>query len=74
MSKNLVNFGRSFSKRRARIIGTGITPLGRLGKTASDLMEDALKLSLKSADIDLKELDALIAIPSLSHPRFMEVN
>ena len=40
----------------------------------TDLMKQALDKALSSAKMNLHDLDALIAIPSLSHPHFMEAH
>ena len=40
----------------------------------TDLMKSALDSALASAKMNLHDLDALIAIPSLSHPHFMEAH
>lgn len=52
-------------------MGTGLTSLGKLGRTPSALMEQALDSALSSAGLQLTDLDGLIALPSLSAPRFM---
>jgi hypothetical protein len=43
-------------------------------RKASDLMQDALHIALKSAGLQLSHLDGLIAVPSLAEPRFMEAH
>ena len=58
----------------SRIIGVGQTSLGKLNQTASSLMKSSLFLALSDAGINLKKLDGLIAVPSLSNPRFMEAH
>lgn len=58
----------------ARIIGTGQTHMGKLGKTASELMQAALKAALIDASIPLSSVDGLVAMPSFSHTRFMEAH
>jgi acetyl-CoA acetyltransferase len=62
------------SAKRAHIIGIGMTKLGKLGLTATQLMQQALESALGSANIRLRQLDALVAIPSLSDPHFMEAH
>jgi len=57
---------------QARIIGTGITSIGKIQRKTTDLMQTALERALANARINLHELDGLIAIPSLSDPHFME--
>jgi hypothetical protein len=37
-------------------------------------MQSALELALADANIKLRQLDGLIAVPSLSHPHFMEAH
>ena len=58
----------------ARIVGHGITRLGKLGMSATDLMQQALEKALGSSGLKLRDLDGLIAVPSLSHPHFMEAH
>lgn len=58
----------------ARIIGHGMTALGKLGRTASELMQEALEKALASSGMQLRDLDGLIAVPSLSQPHFMEAH
>ena len=58
----------------ARIVGTGITRLGKLGRPATDLMQEALEKALGSAGLQLHDLDGLVAVPSLSDPHFMEAH
>jgi acetyl-CoA acetyltransferase len=57
-----------------RIIGYGLTPLGRLNQPAHVLMQSALNSALISSGLKLHDLDGLVAIPSLSHPQFMEAH
>mmetsp|Transcript_27982 Transcript_27982/g.88974 ORF Transcript_27982/g.88974 Transcript_27982/m.88974 type:complete len:417 (+) Transcript_27982:122-1372(+) len=61
-------------RRTVRIVGTGCTPLGALGQSASSLMESALHLALSASGLSMKHLDGLIAVPSLSHHRFMHAH
>eukprot|EP01083_Nonionella_stella_P097378 273708_1 len=66
-----------FVWRAPRIIGTGMTKLGKKQDphtTPTHLMKEALDSALSAAKLELHELDALIAIPSLSHPHFMEAH
>ena len=58
----------------ARIVGHGMTPLGRLGVTSSTLMQRALDRALLSAGLAVSDLDGLIAVPSLADPHFMEAH
>ena len=58
----------------ARIVGHGITRLGKLGRTATELMQEALQSALGSSGLKLRDLDGLITVPSLSHPHFMEAH
>ena len=58
----------------ARIVGHGMTRLGKLGATANELMQEALQAALGSSGLKLRELDGLVAVPSLSHPHFMEAH
>jgi len=61
-------------RRTVRIVGTGCTPLGALGQSASSLMESALHLALSASGLSMKHLDGLVAVPSLSHHRFMHAH
>ena len=58
----------------ACIAGHGMTRLGKLGLSATSLMQRALEAALANASIDLQELDGLVAVPSLSDPHFMEAH
>ena len=58
----------------ARIVGHGMTRLGKLGRSASELMQDALERALASSGLKLRDLDGLVAVPSLSDPHFMEAH
>lgn len=58
----------------ACIAGYGRTPLGKLGMSATELMKQSLESALSSASLCLKDLDGLIAVPSLSDPHFMEAH
>jgi hypothetical protein len=55
----------------ARIIAKGMTPLNKLPLSPSDHMISALNITLKSVNLTLKDIDGLIAVPSLAEPRFM---
>lgn len=57
-----------------RIVGHGKTVLGKLGRSATELMQEALDKALGSAGLAMKDLDGLIAVPSLSDPHFMEAH
>lgn len=59
---------------KARIIGVGMTALGKLGRTPTALMIEALERALSFAQVRLRDLDGLLAVPSLSEPRFMEAH
>eukprot|EP00928_Gymnodinium_smaydae_P032212 TRINITY_DN23394_c0_g1_i1.p1 TRINITY_DN23394_c0_g1~~TRINITY_DN23394_c0_g1_i1.p1 ORF type:complete len:407 (+),score=65.93 TRINITY_DN23394_c0_g1_i1:66-1286(+) len=58
----------------ARIVGHGMTRLGKLGKSATALMEEALEKALATSGLRLQDLDGLVAVPSLSDPHFMEAH
>lgn len=62
------------SHHRAHILGCGITKLGKLNQSASQLTIQALETALGNAGVKLKQLDGLIAVPSLSEPRFMQAH
>ena len=57
----------------ARIVGTGVTRVSkRSGRTPTELMREALGEALAQASLQLRDLDGLVAVPSLSHPHFLE--
>lgn len=58
----------------ACIAGYGRTRLGKLGLPASRLMQQALEAALSSARLRIRDLDGLVAVPSLSDPHFMEAH
>mmetsp|Transcript_37002 Transcript_37002/g.78467 ORF Transcript_37002/g.78467 Transcript_37002/m.78467 type:complete len:415 (-) Transcript_37002:524-1768(-) len=58
----------------ARIVGHGVTELGKLGRSATKLMEEALEKALANSGLQLHDLDGLVAVPSLSDPHFMEAH
>ncbi|KAH6576237.1 hypothetical protein BASA60_004605 [Batrachochytrium salamandrivorans] len=66
--------------RSVRIIGTGMTrlnpPPSANGShaTPSQLMQQSLGLALDSVGLCVRDLDGLIAIPSLAEPHFMEAH
>ncbi|RNF26190.1 putative 3-ketoacyl-CoA thiolase [Trypanosoma conorhini] len=57
-----------------RIVGVGRTPVGRLGKSTSALAVEALRAALADANLEMRELDGLVAIPSLASPQFMQAH
>ncbi|CAJ1420588.1 unnamed protein product [Effrenium voratum] len=57
-----------------RIVGYGMTALGKLRRSATELMQEALQKALQSTGLQMKDLDGLVAVPSLSHPHFMEAH
>lgn len=60
--------------KAVRIVGVGMTPLGRLGKNSATLATEALGLALKNAQMELGDLQGLVAVPSLSDPHFMQAH
>jgi acetyl-CoA acetyltransferase len=57
------------------IIGTGLTkPTTKSGRTATTLMLSSLERALANAGVGLRDLDGIIAVPSLAEPRFMEAH
>eukprot|EP01052_Picozoa_sp_SAG31_P004723 SAG31_NODE_199_length_20573_cov_5.832129_6_plen_167_part_00 len=54
---------------RARIVGVGKTPIGRLHKPPTILMMDALQIALADAGLSATDLDGIVSMPSLSHPQ-----
>jgi acetyl-CoA acetyltransferase len=59
---------------RSAIIGTGLTTPSKRGLAATALMQYALEKALASAGVRLRQLDGIVAVPSLSEPRFMEAH
>jgi acetyl-CoA acetyltransferase len=64
----------SLRPRLAKIVGTGVTDIGKLNRSASELMEEAVEAALGQAGLKLRQLDGLVAVPSLSEPHFMEAH
>jgi acetyl-CoA acetyltransferase len=63
------------SNAKSMIIGTGLTqPRSKTGLTATTLMLTSLERALANAGVGLRDLDGLIAVPSLAEPRFMEAH
>ncbi|RNF08688.1 putative 3-ketoacyl-CoA thiolase [Trypanosoma rangeli] len=62
------------SSQVVRIVGVGQTPLGRLGKSASVLAVEALRAALRDANMEMRDLDGLVAVPSLASPQFMQAH
>eukprot|EP01098_Paradermamoeba_levis_P010987 TRINITY_DN4652_c0_g1_i1.p1 TRINITY_DN4652_c0_g1~~TRINITY_DN4652_c0_g1_i1.p1 ORF type:complete len:402 (-),score=103.02 TRINITY_DN4652_c0_g1_i1:250-1455(-) len=60
--------------KTAKIIGVGMTKLGKFNLPANTLMQNALGLALNDARMTMRQLGGVIAIPSLSHPHFMEAH
>mmetsp|Transcript_17911 Transcript_17911/g.49689 ORF Transcript_17911/g.49689 Transcript_17911/m.49689 type:complete len:406 (-) Transcript_17911:66-1283(-) len=60
--------------RTARVVGCGMTSLGKLGRPASELMQEALERALAASGMKLRDIDGLVAVPSLSDPHFMEAH
>ena len=57
-----------------RIIGVGMTKLGKFSEKASTLSKRSLELALGDAGLSLRQLGGIVAVPSLSEPRFMEAH
>ena len=49
-------------------------PSTKTGQTATELMQNALQAALANAGVRLRQLDGLVAVPSLSEPHFMEAH
>ena len=62
------------SPKSVRLVGTGLTELGRLGVSATKLQAAALERALSDAKLELSDVDGLVAVPSLSEPRFMQAH
>ncbi|KAI8815696.1 thiolase-like protein [Fimicolochytrium jonesii] len=64
--------------RSVRLIATGMTPLNPRSTAAkvspSNLMQQALRLALDNAGLGLRDLNGLIAVPSLADTHFMEAH
>ena len=58
---------------RARIVGVGKTPIGRLSSPPTALMIEALEMALADAGLAPDDLDGLVSMPSLSHPQCVNV-
>lgn len=60
---------------RSLIIGTGLTkPSTKSGLTATTHMLSSLERALANSGVRLRDLDGIIAVPSLAEPRFMEAH
>jgi len=66
--------GNCAGARTAVLVGTGMTSVGKLTLRPTILMRRALELALAQAGIALRQVDGLIAIPSLADPHFMEAH
>ncbi len=60
--------------KSTRIIGAGLTPVGKLGLRPTVLMQQALEQALGQAGLTLSQIQGLVAIPSLAEPHFMEAH
>lgn len=60
--------------QRVRLVGVGRTAIGALKRDSTDLAREALQLALADANIAAKDVDALIATPSLSSGHFMQAH
>ncbi|KAG5482806.1 hypothetical protein LSCM1_06836 [Leishmania martiniquensis] len=60
--------------QRIRLVGVGRTAIGALQRDSTDLARDALKLAFAEANVSAKDIDALIATPSLSSGHFMQAH
>ncbi|EKF37363.1 3-ketoacyl-CoA thiolase, putative [Trypanosoma cruzi marinkellei] len=67
-------FASFMSSQVVRIVGVGRTAVGRLGKSASVLAVEALRMALRDANLEMRELDGLVAVPSLASPQFMQAH
>jgi hypothetical protein len=58
--------------KAVRLIGTGMTALNPpKGTSPSNLMQEALGKALSSLQLNVKDLNGLIAVPSLAETHFM---
>ncbi|KAG5509058.1 hypothetical protein JKF63_06066 [Porcisia hertigi] len=60
--------------QRIRLVGVGRTAIGALKRDSTDLAREALELAFADANISAKDVDALIATPSLSSGHFMQAH
>lgn len=61
--------------RAVRLVGCGLVPPRvKSGVQATAMMEKSLELALGESGFSLRQLDGLVAIPTLSEPRFMEAH
>ncbi|KAG5509207.1 hypothetical protein GH5_06287 [Leishmania sp. Ghana 2012 LV757] len=60
--------------QRIRLVGVGRTAIGALKRDSTDLAREALALAFAEANISAKDIDALIATPSLSSGHFMQAH
>src|SRR3989338_5557874 len=57
--------------RQVRIVGVGMPPLGRLNRTVEDLQSEAVHKALADSGLNIKDLDGIVALPSLASTHFM---
>ena len=60
--------------KTVRVCGVGTTAVGRLGRSATALAAEAVDAALADAGLKRTDLDALITVPSLSNPHFMQAH
>ncbi|KPI83761.1 putative sterol carrier protein [Leptomonas seymouri] len=60
--------------QRIQLVGIGRTAIGALKRDSADLAREALQLAFADARIAAKDVDALIATPSLSSGHFMHAH
>lgn len=60
--------------KRVRIVGVGMTGLGRHGLPAVELSRQAVDLALLDAGMSMVDLQGLVAVPSISQPHFMQAH
>jgi hypothetical protein len=73
-NKSFVIFHSDLKEMAAIVLGCGMTSMGRLGQTATMLMQRALERALGDARVALHDVKGLIAVPSLAEPRFMHAH
>eukprot|EP00698_Gefionella_okellyi_P002523 TRINITY_DN12368_c0_g1_i1.p1 TRINITY_DN12368_c0_g1~~TRINITY_DN12368_c0_g1_i1.p1 ORF type:complete len:391 (-),score=64.88 TRINITY_DN12368_c0_g1_i1:183-1355(-) len=60
--------------KTVKIIGVGLTRLGKFSERASTLTRRALEMALSDSGLTMRQLGGLVAVPSLAEQRFMEAH
>lgn len=59
---------------RARIVGIGQTPIGKLNTDSTTLALQSMALAVSDANMKSTDIDGLVAMPSLSSQHFMQAH